>query len=303
MQFCVECGARNTLKATHCQICNTALVLTVSAKPRKKLPKAVKIVFLTVAGILGSLIVIGMIPWSKPVAFSVTATAPNGGVFEGDCKISDSGTKFEANKLTLTELGSPDKVASSAYLSYSLNGESCTADVEASVTPKSDYDVYIGKSLVGQLTRDDIDLGEKTLEAKILVTNDIQGTVVIHDKYVNCQETKQGTDCGIPESARTTANLNKKTCEGKNSMGSIVKNANVEFFGISNHTSTRSKLSGGIPEVNVKTGAATCTFTYSITKVPNDDKGYSVQVGSRTGGKTTNANLESSSYNFDVILK
>lgn len=256
----------------------------------------------TLLAIVG--VVLVNIPWPKSVSIEVAVDAPNGGVFDEGCALTDQAKEAGINKVSALSVGETPEQGSGSELAFSDVDGTCVGQASVNVAPGATYEVYVGKTRAGDLTLQEIELGSSQESVPLQVDHVISGTVVLADNYTNCKDTSKGPDCTIPSNVTIQANVVKNVCYGKNSMADIAQSGSpIKFTGKKTGKSASAKLSAGIPSLtDYKTGLITCTYTYEIEGVLHDDAGYAVKIGKHNVPTASVEDLKSSNWVFDYTF-
>lgn len=261
---------------------------------------AAAVALLTITGI-----VLVNIPWPKSVSIEVAIDAPNGGVFDEGCSLTDQAKEAGINRVSALNVGQTPEPGSGSELAFTDVDGTCVGKASVSVAPGATYEVYVGKTRAGDLTLQEIEDGNSQESVPLQVDHVISGTIVLADNYTNCKDTSKGPDCKIPSNVTIQANVVKNVCYGKNSMADIAQAGSpIKFTGKKTGKSASAKLSAGIPSLtDYKTGLITCTYTYEIEGVLHDDSGYAVKIGKHSVPAVSVDELKTSNWIYDYTFK
>ena len=301
LQFCVECGTENRISHRYCIKCKTLLVLTVFEKAPMKRRTKILIGSLSVF----SAALLGVIVAPKPVSIelSVNVSAPNGGIFDKGCELTEAAKAAGAASIELADFGKQPGEGTLFPITYSNSEGQCMASSSLSVYPNATYEVFIAGESAGQLIPADFELGRVSKSVDLTVFHKIKGSIILSDFYSGCRDTNKGPDCVIPANTVVQAQLVKNICYGKNSFSDFVQGGpEVRFKGIGTKKTTSVKSEKGLPAIeDFASSKVTCTFNFKLPPLAHDDKGYEVSVGKHSAGMIKVSELESSAwvYNFE----
>lgn len=311
MQFCVECGTPNTMTARYCVKCQTLLVLTTAVRekaPRLKWSARKKaIAFGSPVLLLAGLIVIG-IPKPSAVAVDIAVEAPFGGIFDEQCTLTEGARAIGAAEAEVVDAGVTPGSGTKTGLVYDLVDGNCVATANLSLYPETNYDLYVAGELAGSVTADEIASGVATKIVSLQITHDLKGTITLSEIFRNCKQDDSGTNCDTrPASDSMAARFDKAAplCSGINKFSDFkAAGTAITVTGLATGEAVKGVLSRGVPSIiDYATNEGNCDFTFELTGLIHDDKGYRIKVGRHNAEPASISDLEASAWVYDYEFK
>ena len=217
-------------------------------------------------------------PLSQSVVLSVTVTADNGGVFIDDVGCAPRVRYMYVGKaLRIQGEDGTDRDIPINGLTRA-SADSCLIEVVAELMPEVAYQVSLGTSLLGEINPASRVSGSATFLHRIAVERKLSGYLDIYQPASDCYKENSGIFiCGWVKL------LSEGGCEGYGAYadmtwGTLVSIYSSEGLAVGQTELTSSGWSR--PATNKK--AVLCRLNWDIT-VPNDDKGYYVQMTESRG--------------------
>lgn len=311
MQFCVECGTPNTLTARYCVKCQTLLVLTTAVRekaPRLKWSNRKKAIAIgSPVLLLAGLIVIG-IPKPSAVAVEIALEAPFGGIFDQQCNLTEGARALGATEVEVVDYGVTAGSGSKTGLVYELKDGACIGTASLSLFPDSNYELYVAGELAGDISPDEISSGTASNTVSLQITHNLEGTITLSETFRNCKPTTTGVGCvtsPLTDSLEARVDKAAPLCLGINKFSDFkAAGTAITVTGLGTGESVKGVLGRGVPNItDYSTNKATCDFTFSLSDLIHDDKGYRIKVGRHNAEPVSIADLEENSWVYAYEFK
>ena len=255
-------------------------------KPRKPLSVRAKATILGLALIPVVGTVAALIPWPTPVSISVALDAPYGGVFDSNCQISPEALEAGSHVFVLVEPGVPADQGQQHELSFSkTDGGACLGLADVYLYADDTFEIYMFNEPIGKVNEYEISEGYSPETASLPIYRSLTGTVRLTDEFSNCVSVEAGIDCSVPQGATIAADLNKSimSCSGAGEMSYFKSGASIEVKGkLGSGISALVEIGPGkavMSASDIQAGKVTCEFKFQIPTIPNDESGYTFQLG------------------------
>lgn len=218
------------------------------------------------------------------VALTVAVSAPDGGVFadSSSCSLREEfGTLDDPGNLQVIDYeGDTQEFTPQWQLE---NENTCIARELVDLDKTKRYYVSLGGSRLGDLSSVDIVSGEARLLRTIKVTRDLSGVLVIGQTADSCRGSVTSWRCTW-YTYSFSLDLNEDTghCSGTGGYADIEEGINVTIYDSTGGVAASGSITDSTYDLrSIKSKVIVCKLLWSIKNVPNDDAGYSIEVGKR----------------------
>ena len=239
-----------------------------------------------VASLISGLLLAGLyVSRTEKISLTVSISAPYGGVLESPntCQPKADYSGAFSSLRVISSAGKEVELPSAMWNSVSANN--CQKVLTLSLSPNDSYTVLLGANEIGSLVSADFESGQKSLSKEILVTRKLLGINLITQKALYCTATDCFWYASDTASRRFTASgAVGSSCFGINSSSDIYEGTPVTLYDSTGKILGTTSLSGSIWVIDkdLSTARSFCKMEWSLDNVPNDDAGYSVEIGRRS---------------------
>lgn len=239
-----------------------------------------------VASLLSGLILTGLyVSRTEKITLSVSISAPYGGVFENpnECQPKADYSEAFSSLRVISSTGKEVELPYEMWSSVSVNN--CQKILTLSLSPNDSYTVLLGANEVGSIVSADFERGQKSFSKEILVTRSLSGVNLITQRALYCTATDCFWYASDATSRRFTTSGNVgSSCSGINSSYDIYDGALVTLYDSTGKVLGTTSLSGSIWVIDkdLSTARSFCKMEWKLDNIPNDDAGYSVEIGRRS---------------------
>jgi hypothetical protein len=248
------------------------------------------------AGIaIASLLAVGLfVTRTERIAMSFTVVAPNGGVVvnPGECTpLPEYESEFGPIKV-LNELNA-EIVLPEIFWSATSTGD-CEGTFYLGLSPNSEYRVSVGNIAVGTIGPENFSSKSFEYSKTIAVTRDLRGIQSI----VAIADYCQGELCYWYDKGDINwyGDGTGEFCSGANYYKDLQEGTSVTVFDSKGNIIGSTVLGNSLYIVDSSAKKLTCYFAWNLDNIPNDDDGYSVQVGNRNKVKFSTEELVKTKY-------
>jgi hypothetical protein len=233
------------------------------------------------AGIaIASLLAFGLfVTRTERIAMSFTIVAPNGGVVVNPSECTPLPEyKSEFGPIKVQSDLNVDVVLPEVFWSVNATKD-CVGTFYLNLSPNSKYRVSVGNIAVGTIGPENFSSKEFEYSKTISVTRDLRGLQALIDIADYCD----GESCYWYDrrDMNFTVNVTDKSCSGAGRFRDLRNGTEVTILNSKGDILGSTSLRASTYVIDTSTQKATCYFIWNLDNVPNDDDGYSVQVGNR----------------------
>ena len=305
--FCANCGTLGS------EDFNPSLANESSGSPSERATAKAAALFgsrrnraigLGLVTIISATILYVVVP-SKVVFIELFVEDRNGGAFSNNCTIEEDAkslipTSIEVRPVSSSSQGS---IHTLEYFPAAQGG--CVGRTSISVAPFSNSEVRDRQVVIGKIGAQEIGRGEAVLAKKVALERNLTVNFTLTDVADSCSTRSNGWYCSWSNDWSFGLQLNEKnsTGKGKNGYNDIKDGTSVTVTGLENGKSSTSVLTGDSYDLpNVKTKQIVCRFKATLSGIPNDPGGYSVEVSKRGKVNFTIDDLRDSYWKAEVTL-
>ena len=302
---CTNCGQPISLGDNFCTSCNAKVGSTASETKAPGVAKKLlgnKRRLIAGGGVIVLIVAALVLFLPKSVTVSIAVDAKYGGVFDDNCDLTTYAAAGLDDKLTVTPTGSGEDIVSD--IDGSSDHGDCMGVATVSVSPFSDYKLYVGAKEIGSIRSGEAWSGAAEGTAKVKITHALSATLnlVFQEDYCS-GDASASWNCtgGFGLHTDSTNNL----CYGEWGYNDIVKGARITITGKGSGSVATGVLDAGHDWSldSTSSGKVTCVLkSQSAIEVNHDDEGYYVEVANRGQVLYTNETLEANGWNADMHL-
>lgn len=277
---------------------------------RQRKVKALQRPQVILMAVLGALLVVSTAAYlvvnrKETIAITVTVEAPNGGVFESSTKCVPKNNYVPLlDALTISDINQAAITIPEATWTY-VDGQACAKTFAISLSPGTSYRVALGSTEIGTISEAAFVRRTETFIHTIVVTQDLRGKLELRQKADSCRNNSNGWSCTWYPSWQVSLDLNENTgtCSGNGGYDDIKRGASVKIYSSDDRLVATSEVASTSYDLqSVKSRVIYCEASWSVNDVPNDDKGYYVELVKRGKVFFSVEELMLNGWTLDTVL-
>jgi hypothetical protein len=243
---------------------------------------------------------------TEAVVLRVSISAPNGGVFidSNTCNPRENYVPL-LDALTLSASADSRSVPI-PETEWRLTGDkTCLREALVSLSPNQTYKVQLGSTSLGSIDAASFLTRSADFLHVISVTQDLHGTFELNQTADSCRESTTGWYCSWYPKWQVSLDLFRKTggCKGNGGFIDIKNRTRVNIYSSDDRLLSSTELGNAEYDLkSVKSRVITCQFSWVGNDVPNDDKGYYLEVAKRGKVFFSTSDLQANGWALDAGL-
>lgn len=242
---------------------------------------ALLIAFILLIGIIGYKVFGG-----NNVDFSLSVTAPYGGVFENEkscVPVENYSYLISGTSLVLRNSQNYQEEISLAPTWVNAGNNSCTAKLNVKISGDTVWELYLAEEKIGEISNILASDGLIDIQTEIEVSHSVHGAIVVSQKAMSCERRNvSGWYCSWFEPFYLNLNSDNGNCNGTGYLNDLNVGIRVTVF----DNKGALVASGRVDDSNYDLRSfgskmIDCTLSWRIEGVPHNEGGYSIKFGDR----------------------